>query len=166
MSGNSAGSICWPLYCGSLHHVNMSLLNTLWIIHPSGSLSWNTPWPIVFRILKGPYRFWFSFFESLFKWIFLASNHMLSPSFSPYRFHLFLSNCLFIISFAMSIVLVASSQLFCKLIKNSSSFGNSVCTVKSPFYGCCPKLSLNGVCPIAMCLLSLYWNSATASHSI
>ena len=98
--------------------------------------------------------------------MFLASNHTSSPSFSPCVFHLFLSNCLFIISLAMSIALVASSQLFHKPIKNSSSFGNSVCTVKSPFHECCSKLSLNGVHPIAMCFLSLYWNFAAASHSV
>ena len=97
--------------------------------------------------------------------MFLASNHMSSPSFSPCISRLFLSNCLFIISLAMSIALVASSQLFYKPIKNSSSFGNSVCTVKSSFHGCCPKLILNEVHPVAMCFLSLYWNS-TVSHSV
>ena len=115
---------------------------------------------------KGLYRFWFSFFEGLFKWIFLASNHMLSPFFNPCGFHLFLSNCFFIVSLAMSIALVIFSQLFCKPIKNSSSFGNSICTVKFPFHGCCPKLSLNRICPIATCFLSLYWNSAIVSHSV
>ena len=98
--------------------------------------------------------------------MFLASNHTSSPSFSPCVFRLFLLNCLFIISLAMSIALVASSQLFYKPIKNSSSFRNSVCTVKSPFHGCCPKLSLNGMHPVAMCFLSLYWNSAAVSYSV
>ena len=166
MSGDGVSSTCWPLYCSSLHHVNRSSLNTLWIIYSSGSLSWNAPWPITFRILKGLYCFWSSFFESLFKLIFLDSNHILSPSFSPYGFCLFLSNYFFIVSLAVSIALVASSQLFCKPIKNSSSFGNFICTVKSSFYGCCPKLSSNGVHPVAACFLSLYWNSAAASHSV
>ena len=91
---------------------------------------------------------------------------MSSPSFSPCGFCLFLSNYLFIVSLSMSIALVTSSQLFCKLIKNSSSFGNFIYTVKSPFHKCRPKLSLNGVCPVAACFLSLYWNSAATSYFV
>ena len=141
-------------------------MNTLCIIHPSGSFSWNAPCSIAFRILKGPYLFWSSFFKGLFEWIFLASNHISSPSYNFCRFYLFLSNFLFITSWVSSITLVSSSQLLCKPIKNSSSFGNSICTVRSPFHGWHPKLSLNGVHPVAVCFLSLYWNSTAASHSV
>jgi len=55
--GGSTGSICYLLNCGSLLLVSRSSLNTLWIIHPSGSSSWNAPWPISFEILKDPYLF-------------------------------------------------------------------------------------------------------------
>ena len=103
MFSGSVGSICWLLNCGSLYFVNKSLLNTLWIIYPSRNSSWNISWPIFFEILKSPYLFWSSFFESLFEWIFFASNHILSPAFNPCGFLLFLLNCLFIASFAISI---------------------------------------------------------------
>ena len=142
--------------CDSLHHVNKSSLNTLCIIHPSGSSIWNAPCPMSLRILKGLYLFWSSFFEGLFKWIFLASSHTLSSAFSPCEFYLFLSNCLFIASFAISINFIASSQLLCNSMRNSSSFGNFVYTIKLPFYRCLSKLSSNGVFPIVACLLSLY----------
>ena len=138
----------------------------LCIIYFSGSSSWNAPWPMFFEILKGSYLFWSSFFEGLFKWIFLASNHILSLAFSPCRFYLFLSNCLFIASFAISIDLEAFLQLLCNLIKNSSSFGNSVYTIRFSFYECLPKLSLNGVYLVAACFLSLYCNSAAVSQSV
>ena len=111
-----------------------------------------------FEILKSPYLFWSSFFEGLFKWMFLASNYTLSPFFNLYRFHLFLLNYFFIISCANSINFMASSQLLCSSVKNSSNFGNSVYTVRLPFYRCLPKLSTNGVCSIATYFLSLYWN--------
>ena len=125
--------MCWPLYCSSLYYVNRSLLNTLCVIYPSGSLSWNVSWPMSFEVLKDPYLFWSSFFEGLFEWMFLVSNHMLSSSFSPCGFCFFLSNYLFIASFAISINFVASSQLLCNPIKKFSSFGNFICTVRFSF---------------------------------
>ena len=156
MSSGSASSMCWLLNCGSLYYINRSSLNILWIIHPSRCSSWNASWPMFFEILKGPYFFRLSFFEDLFEWIFLASNHTLYPAFNPCRFLFFLSNCLFITSFAISIDFIASSQLFCNPIRKSSRFGNSVCTTRFPFYKYLPKLSSNGVLPIAKCLLLLY----------
>ena len=166
MSGSSAGSIYCPMNWGSLHNVSRSSLNTLWIIHPSESSSWNTPWPIFFEILKSLYLFWSSFFEGLFKWIFLASSHTLSSAFSPWGFLLFLSNYLFIVSFATSINLIASSQLLYNPIRKSSSFGNFVCTIKSPFHVCLPKLILKGIFPITVYFLSLYWDSVATNHSV
>ena len=158
--------MCCSWNWGSLQYVNKSLLNTLWIIYPFESSSWNTSWPMSFEILKGPYLFWSSFFEGLFEWIFLASNHILSSSFSPCRFYLFLSNCFFIISCVNSINFVAFSQLLCNPIRNSSNFRNSICTIKLPFYKYHPKLSTNGVCSVAMYFLLLYWNSVATIHSV
>ena len=112
--------MCCPLKCGSLHLVRSSL-NTLWIIYPSGSSSWNASRPISFKILKSLYLFWSSFFESLFKWIFFLSNHMLSPTFNPWGFLYFLSNCFFIIFCAVSIDFVTSSQLLCRPVRKSSN---------------------------------------------
>ena len=66
----------------TLHLVSRSLLNMLCIIYPFGSSSWNASKPMFFEILKSPYPFWFSFFEGWFKWIFLFSSHMLSPTFN------------------------------------------------------------------------------------
>ena len=166
MSGGSAGSTCWPLNCSSLHCVNRSSLNILCIIYPSRSSSWNASWLISFEILKGLYLFWSSFFEGLFKWIFLASSHMLSSAFNLCGFYLFLSNYLFTASFAISIDFIASSQLLCNPIRKSSNFGNFVYTVRFLFYGCLPKLSSNEVLSIAIYLLSLYWNSTAANHSV
>ena len=160
---------CWlycSLNCSSLHLVSRSLLNTLCIIHPSGSSSWNASRPISFEILKGPYLFWSNFFKDLFKWIFLFSSHMLSPIFNLWEFLHFLSNCFFILFWATSINFVASSQLLCNPIRNSSNFRNSICATRLPFHGCLPKLSLNGVHPVATYFLSLYWNSAATSHSV
>ena len=57
------------------------------------------------------YLFWSSFFEGWFNWIFLTSNHMLSPTFSSCELCLFLSDYFFMTSFAISINLFASSQL-------------------------------------------------------
>ena len=96
MVGGGTSSLCWPLNFGSLHCVRRSSLNILWIAHLSGSSSWNAFKPISFKILKGLYHFWSSFFEGRFDWIFLFSNHMLSPTFSSWGFLLFLLNCLFI----------------------------------------------------------------------
>ena len=161
-SGGASSTFC-PLNCSSLYYVSRSSLNILWIIHPSRSSSWNTLWLISFKILKGLYLFWLSFFEGLFKWIFLVSSHTLSPVFNSCRFCLFLSNCLFIAYFAISIDFVASFQLLYNTIRNSSSFGNSICTVKFLFHGCLPKLSSNRVLPIA---ILLYWNSAAINYSV
>ena len=156
MSSSGTSSIYWPLNCGFLHHVNKSLLNILCIIHPFRSSSWNTLWSISFEILKDLYLFWSGFFEGLFKWIFSYSSHMLSPVFSHCEFYFFLSDHLFINSFAISIDFIASSQLLCSLIRNSSSFGNYICTVRFSFHWCLPKLSSNEVCSITTCLLLLY----------
>ena len=149
MVGGGAGSMCCSWNWGSLHHVNKSLLNILWIIYPSGSSSWNTPWPMSFEILKDLYLFWSSFFKSLFKWIFFASNHTLSPIFSPWEFLLFLSNYFFMTSCATFINFIAFFQLLYNPVRVSSNFRNSVCTVKLSFHRCCPKLSSNGVCSVA-----------------
>ena len=119
-----------------------------------------------FEILKGLYLFWSSFFEGHFKWIFLASSHILSPIFSSCGFLLFLSNCFFIVYFAISIDILALSQLLCSSSRKSFSFGNSILINRFPFYKCLPKLSSNGVYFVATCFLSLYWNSATNSYSI
>ena len=166
MSSGGTSSMCCSGQWGSLYLISRSLLNTLWIIYPSGSSSWNAPWSMSFEILRGLYLFWFSFFESQFEWIFLASNHTLSPAFNPCEFYLFLSNCLFIASFAIFINFIVSSQLCCNLVRNSSNFGNSICTIRFPFYGCLPKLSLKGVLSITTCFLLLYWNFTTANHSV
>ena len=72
------------------------------------------------------------------------------------RISLFLSNCFFIVSCITSINFVTSSQLLCSPIRNSSSFRNSICAIRLPFHGYLPKLSMNGVCPIAICFLLLY----------
>ena len=112
--------------------------------------SWNTLKPMFFEILKDPYLFWSSFFEGLFKWIFLFSNHMLSPTFNPWGFFYFLSNCFFIISYTTSIDFVASFQLLCRPVRKASNIGNSICATRLPFYGYLPKLSLNSVLSIVM----------------
>ena len=166
MVGSDASSSCWPLNFGSLHYVRRSLLNTLWIAHSSGSSSWNASKPMFFEILKSLYHFWFSFFEGRFDWIFLFSNHILSPTFSPWGFLLFLLNCLFIFFWASSINFVACSQLFCSPVRNFSNLRNFICTTRLPFHGCLPKFSLNRVHPVAACLLLLYWNSTATSYSI
>ena len=158
--------MCCSLNCSALHFVSRSLLNTLYIIHSSGSSSWNASRPMSFEILKDQYLFWFSFFKGRFKWIFLFSSHTLSPTFNPCGFLLFLSNYLCIFFWTSFIDFVASSQHCCSPVRNSSNFRNSVCVTRLPFYGCLPKLSSNGVCPVVACFLSLYWNSTAASHSI
>ena len=119
-----------------------------------------------FKILKGLYLFWSSFFEGLFEWIFLLFNHILSPTFNLWGFLHFLSNCFFIVSYTASIAFMASLQLLSNLMRNSSSLGNSICTMRFPFHVCLPKLSSNSVCPITICFLSLYENSAAANYSI
>ena len=157
--------MCCSLKCGSLHLVSRSSLNMLWIIHPSRSSSWNTFRPMFFEILKDLYLFWSSFFKGLFKWIFLFSNHMLSPTFNPWGFLCFLLNCFFIISCTAFIDFVVLSQLSYRLVRKSSNFGNSVCTTRLPFHRCLPKLSSNGVRLVTICFLLLYWNSAAARYS-
>ena len=119
-----------------------------------------------FEILKDLYLFWSSFFEGHFEWIFLASSHMLSPIFNPCGFLLFLSNYFFIASFAISINTLALFQLLCNLFRKLFSFGNSIFIVMFLFYRCLPKLGLNRVCPVAICFLSLYWNSTTNNQSV
>ena len=156
MSGSGASSMCYPRKWGSPHLISRSSLNTLWIIHSFGNSSWNTSCLMFLRILKDLYLFWSNFFEGWFEWIFLASNHILFSTCNSYRFLLFLSNCFFIASFAISIKFIAFSQLLCNSLRNSSNFGNFICTVKFPFQECCPKLCLNGICPIAICFLWLY----------
>ena len=126
-------STCCPLNCSSLHLVSSSSLNTLCIIHSSGSSSWNTSRPMFFEILKSLYLFWFSFFEDLFEWIFLLSSHILSPTFNPWGFLLFLSNYFFIFFCTSFINFVTSSQLLCDFIRNSSSLGISICILRFSF---------------------------------
>ena len=164
--GGGTSSLCWPLNFGSTHHVRRSSLNTLWITHPSRSSSWNAPEPIFCKILKGPYLLLSNFFKGRFDWIFLFSSHMLSPTFSLWEFHLFLSNCLFMFFCTSSIAFIAYSQLFCSPTRNSSTLEISDCTTRSPFHRCLPKFNLNSVLPVATCLLSLYWNSAAANYLI
>ena len=158
--------MCCPLNCSALYFVSRSSLNILCIIYPSESSSWNTPKPMLFEILKYPYLFWSSFFEGQFEWIFSFSNNTLSLTFNSCRFSFFLSNCLFIFFWASSINFVASSQLCCSLVRNSSNFRNFICVTRLPFYECLPKLSLNRICSVTVCFLSLYWNSAAASYSV
>ena len=145
MSGGGASSMCYSLNWSSLYCVSRSSLNTLWITYSSSNSSWNTPWPISFVISKSLYLFWSSFLEDFFKEIFLASSHMLFPSFNSCKFYLFLSNCFFIVYFAISIYFFAASQLLCSPSRKLSNFGNFVFTIRSSFYRCYPKLSLNGV---------------------
>ena len=164
--GSSASSLYWPLNFGSTYHVRGSSLNMLWITYPSRSSSWNTPEPISFKILKGLYLLSFNFFESRFDWIFLFSSHMLSLTFSPWGFHLFLLNCLFMFFCAFSIAFVVCSQLFCSPARNSSTLRISDCTTRLPFHRCLSKFNLNGVLSVVVCFLSLYWNSAAANYSI
>ena len=154
--GSGTGFLCWPLNFGSIHYVRRSSLNTLWIAHPSKSSSWNNPKPIFFEILKGLYFLLSNFFEGWFNWIFLFSSHILSLTFSPWGFHLFLLNCLFIFFCASSIAFVACSQLFYIPVRNSFIYGISNCTTRLPFHGCLPKFNLNSVLSVATCLLSLY----------
>ena len=163
---SSASFSCWLLNFGSTHRVRRSSLNMLWIAHPSGSSSWNASELISFKILKGLYLLLSNFFEGQFDWIFLFSCHILSLTFSPWGFCLLLSNCLFIFFYASSITFVACSQLFCSPARNSSTLGISDCTTRSPFHECLPKFNSNSVLPIAICLLSLYWNSTAAIYSI
>ena len=164
--GGGGGSLCYPLNFGSMHHVRRSLLNMLWIAHPSRSSSWNNPEPMSFEILKGPYHFWSNFFEGQFNWIFLFSNHILSPTFNPWGFHFFLSNYFFIFFYTSSIDFVACSQLFCNSARNSFNLWNSDYTTSLLFHRYLPKFSSNGVLSIIVCLLSLYWNFAAASQSV
>ena len=107
-----------------------------------------------------------NFFEGQFDWIFLFSNHILLPTFSSWGFLLFLSNCFFILLYASSIAFVACSQLFCIPIRNFSTHGISIWTIRSPFQGCLLKFNLNGIFPVATYFLSLYWNSAAANQSV
>jgi len=83
MFSGGAGSMCCPLNWSSLHHVSRSLLNMLYITHPSGNFSWNTSCPMSFVISNDLYLFWFSFFEGYFNWMFFAFNHILSSCFYP-----------------------------------------------------------------------------------
>ena len=103
--------------------------------------------------------------ESVWVDVFSFQLHV-SSFFSSYGFYLFLLNCFFMIFWANSINFFASSQLCCNLVRNSSSFGNSIYTIKLPFYGYYPKLSINSICPITMYFLLLYWNSAAIIHSV
>ena len=119
-----------------------------------------------FEILKDLYLFQSNFFKSLFEQVFLASNHMFSPSFNPCRFLFFLLNCFFMASFAISINIFAFSQLFYNPSRKSFNFDNFMFTVRFLFYRYLLKFSLNGVYSVATCILSLYWNSVTNSHSI
>ena len=138
-----------------MHLVSRSLLNTLCIIHPSRSSSWNALKPMSFKILKGPYLFWSSFFESLFKWIFLFSSHTLSPTFNPWGFLLFLWYYHFMFSCTPSMDFLASFQLLCSFIRNSFSLGISIFISRFPFQGCLPKFRINSVCLVTACFLSL-----------
>ena len=158
--------MCCPLNFGSMHHVSRSSLKTLWIIHPSGSSSSNAPDPMFFKILNSLYLLLSSFFESRFEWIFLFSSHILSLTFNPWEFLLFLLNCFFMFFCASSIALVTCSQLFCSPIRKSSTLEISIWTTRSSFQGCFPKFNLNGVCPVVICFLSLYWNSAAANQFV
>ena len=88
ISSGGAVSMCSPLNLNSLHHVGRSLLNILYIAHPSSKFSWNASWLISFIISKGLYLFWSSFFKGHFDWIFLISNHTLSLSFNLWGFYL------------------------------------------------------------------------------
>ena len=153
--GGGAGSLCCLLNFGSTHYVRRSLLKTLWIIQPSRSSSWNALKPMSFKILKGLYLLLSSFFEGQFDWIFLFSSHTWSPTFKPWGFLLFLSNCRFMFFWASSIACTACFQLSCSFFPNSSTHGNSVCTMRSPFQGCLPKFRLNGVFPVAAYFLLL-----------
>ena len=161
-----AGFSCYSLNLSSTHCVSRSSLKILWIAHPSGSSSWNSPEPMFFEILKGPYLLLFNFFESQFKWIFLFSSHTLSLTFSPWRFHLLLLNYFFIFSCASFIAFVVCFQLFCIPIRNSSTCGISVWTTRLPFYQYLPKFSSNSVLLVVVCFLLLYWNSTIASQSV
>ena len=118
-----------------------------------------------FVISKDLYLFWSSFFEDCFNWMFLPSNHMFS-CFNSWVFYLFMSNYFFMASFAISIDIFATSQLLCSSSKKVPSFGNSVFIVRSLFYRCHPKSSLNEVYSVAEYFLSLYWNSATNNYFI
>ena len=156
-------SLCCPLNFGSTHHVRRFSLKTLWIVYPSESSSWNTPKLISFEILKGLYLLLSNFFEGWFNWIFLFSNHTLLPTFSPWEFFLFLSNCFFMFFYISSIAFVACSQLFYIPIKKSSTRGIPVWTMRSSFQEYLLRFNLNGVLSVAAYFLSLYWNSATIS---
>ena len=158
--------MCCPLNFGSIYCVSKFLLKMLWIIHPSGSSSSNAPNPMSFEILNGLYLLLSSFFEGRFEWIFLFSSHTLFPTFNPWEFLLFLSNCFFMFFCTSSIALVACSQLFYSLIRKSSTLGMSVWTTRSPFQGCLLKFNLNGVHPVAACFLLLYWNSTAANQFV
>jgi len=148
------------------------LWTLVWYIMLGGLYWTHCELPILLKVLakmlliQCPLIFWSNFFESLFNRIFLFSNHMLSPTSNSSGFCLFLLNYFFIFFCASFIDFVACSQLLCNSVRNSSNFGNSICIMRLPFYGCLPKFSSNGVFPVATCLLSLYWNSAAANHSV
>jgi len=99
-------------------------------------------------------------------WIFLTSNHMLSPTFSSYELCLFLSNYFFIASFVIFINLFASFQLLYSYSKKSFSSNNSIFTIRFSSYGYLSKLSSNSVCFITTCFLLLYWNFTTDNYSV
>ena len=86
--------------------------------------------------------------------------------FNPCGFHLFLLNCFFIASFAISINLFASSQLLYSSSRKSFSFGKLAFTVRASFHKCFPKFNSNGVCLVAVCFLSLYWNSTVGNYYV
>jgi len=151
--------MCCHLNCGSLHFVSRSSLNMLWIAHPFGSSSWNTPKLMSFEILKDLYLFWSSFFEGQFD----------GYSCFPTTYYLQLSileDFIFSYRTASSIDFVACFQLFYNPARNSSNFGNSVDTTRLSFYRCLSKSSSKGVLPVAVYHLSLYWNSAATNHSV
>jgi len=153
--GGSVGSTYCPLSYSLLYLVSRSSLNMLCIIYPFRSSSWNASKPMFFKILKGLYLFWSSFFEGLFKWIFLFSNHTLFPIFNPWGFLLFLLYCYFMFSCVSFIDFLASSQLLCSFIRNSSNLGISICISRFPFQGCLPKFRTNDICLVAACFLLL-----------
>ena len=134
--------------------------------YPSRSSSLYAPCPISSMIVKSPYLFWSSFFESLFNWIFLASSHTCSSFLSSCNCLLFLSYCLFMVSFVLSIDIFASSYVFFMLFKNSSRLGISMSTVRFSFHGYLLQFRQNRVWFVAACSLSLYWNSTVANYFV
>ena len=157
---SSISSSCWLLNFGSLYHVRKSSLNILWIAYSSGSSSWNASKPMSFKILKSLYYFWSSFFEGRYFYFPTTCCFQLSvleDFFSPCQI---VSSCSF--ELLLSILWSASGSsvvLWGILLILETLFVPQGSSSMSVFQSLTWMVSF-------LLLLSLYWNSTAASHSI